>query len=296
MLSIKDQIAVVKGAMKGAVEGALLARRIGTYKVVAGTNRNGDPSALIAAVKGALSASRIGTYEVAAGTSGGGDPSALNLYFWNAHISSALHVALHICEVVVRNAVAEALELKYGPGWAWSPAFERSLPDPSGKYSPRRDLHQARHKATTVGKVIPELKLAFWQHMFTRRHDRRLWNPYLLRVMPGLDASKSVSLLREGIYEDLKEIRTLRNRIAHYEPILEHDLADDFTRITRLIAYRSQVMADLMISQCESQVREMIKKRPTARPSLFSLRRILSGIQAVILFLCQKLAILGCRG
>lgn len=221
-----------------------------------------DQPVLIVAVKAALSAPRIDTYEVATGTSGDGDPSALNLYFWNAHISSSFLVPLHICEVVIRNAVAEALELKYGLGWAWSPAFEQSLPDPSEGYSPRRDLRHARRKATTVGKVIPELKLAFWQHMFTRRHDRRLWELYLLKVMPGLDASKSVRLLRKGIYDDLKEIRALRNRIAHYEPTLKHDLADDFMRITRLIAYCSQVMADLMTSQCESQVRDMIKRRP----------------------------------
>lgn len=216
----------------------------------------------IAAVKGALSAPRIGTYEVAAGTNGNEDPSALNLYLWNAQISGAFLAPLHICEVVVRNAVANALEPKYGAKWAWSPAFEQSLPFLPGKYSPRQDLVNARRKAHTVGKVIPELKFAFWQRMFTSRHDVRLWETYLLQVMPGLDASKPVKQLRRLIYDDLEEIRALRNRIAHHEPILTRNLADDFTRITRLIAYRSQVTADWMTSHHEKQLQAMLQKKP----------------------------------
>lgn len=216
----------------------------------------------ISAVKGALSAPRIGTYEVAAGTNGDEDPSALNLYLWNAQISGAFLAPLHICEVVVRNAVADALERKYGAKWAWAPAFEQSLPFPSVGYSPRQDLFNAQRNARTVGKVVPELKFAFWQRMFTSRHDVRLWDTYLLQVMPGLDASKPISQLRRGIYDDLEEIRALRNRIAHHEPILTRNLAQDFTRIVRLIAYRSQVTADWMTSHHENQVQEMLQNRP----------------------------------
>jgi len=216
----------------------------------------------IAAVKDALSAPRIRTYEVAAGTCGSEDPSALDLYLWNAQISGAFLAPLHICEVVIRNAVADALEPKYGEKWVWSPAFEQSLPSPSSGYSPRQDLLNARRNARTVGKVIPELKFAFWQRMFTSRHDERLWHPYLLQVMPGLDSSKPANQLRKSIYDDLEEIRSLRNRIAHHEPILTRNLSDDFIRITRLISYRSQLTADWMTSHNETQIQAMLQSKP----------------------------------
>lgn len=216
----------------------------------------------IAAVKSALSAPRISTYEFAAGTVDNEDPSALDLYLWNAQISGAFLTPLHICEVVIRNAIADALEKKYGPRWPWAPAFEQSLPSPPVGYSPRQDLFNARRKAHTIGKVIPELKFAFWQRMFTSRHDARLWNTYLFHIMPGLDPSKQVNELRADIYKDLEEIRSLRNRIAHHEPILTRNLANDFIRITRLIAYRSQATADWMTADNEQKIQMMLQNKP----------------------------------
>ncbi|WP_246183114.1 hypothetical protein [Mycolicibacterium grossiae] len=41
-----------------------------------------------------------------------------------------------------------------------------------------------------MGKVIPELKFVFWENLFTRRHDGRLWNRHLRTVLPNLDASQ----------------------------------------------------------------------------------------------------------
>lgn len=216
----------------------------------------------IAAIKAALSAARIGTYETAAGTQGDEDPSALDLYLWNAQVSGAFLSPLHICEVVIRNAVADALEPKYGARWPWAPGFEQSLPSPAAGYNPRQDLFNARRNAHTVGKVIPELKFVFWQRMFTSRHDTRLWNTYLLQVMPGLDASKPIGDLRKAIYDDLEEVRALRNRIAHHEPILARNLAEDFDRITRLIAYRSQPTADWMLTHHQAQVQAMLQAKP----------------------------------
>lgn len=35
---------------------------------------------------------------------------------------------LQICEVAIRNAVVEAIELVHGPNWPWSRGFRRSLP------------------------------------------------------------------------------------------------------------------------------------------------------------------------
>lgn len=79
-----------------------------------------------------MSAARMGTFEVAAGVQSDDDPAALLLYAWNAEVSGAFLAPLHVCEVVVRNAVSDALEALYGPRWPWSATFERSLPDPMG--------------------------------------------------------------------------------------------------------------------------------------------------------------------
>jgi len=126
---------------------------------------------IVSAVKKALSSARMSTYEVAVAHN---DIATLALYAWNAQVSAALLAPLHICEVVVRNAVSDTLEAIYGARWPWSNGFEQSLPDPRLGYSQRKDLQQARSRAQTTGKVIPELKFVFWQKMFTGRYDARV--------------------------------------------------------------------------------------------------------------------------
>jgi hypothetical protein len=197
----------------------------------------------IDAVRAALSPARMRTYEVAAGVKTGDDLAALILYAWNAEVSGALLVPLHVCEVVTRNAVADALEAIYGPRWPWSPVFEQSLPNSPAGYSPRRDLQSARRGVFATEKVIPELAFVFWQNFFTARYDVRLWGSHLRRVMPNLDPAKTVSALRLAIYRDLERVRRLRNRIAHHEPIFTRPLADDYKTIQTLIAGRCAVTA-----------------------------------------------------
>lgn len=205
-----------------------------------------NQKAIIDAVKATLSPARMGTYEAAVRIQSDNDSAALVLYAWNAKVSSALLAPLHICEVVIRNTVSDALEVLYGNRWPWSPTFERSLPDPPKGYSPRRDLQSARHSARTAGKVIPELKFVFWQKMFTGRHDDRIWDQHLYRVMPNLNLSQSVQMLRHSVYQDLEQLRMLRNRIAHHEPIFSRNLANDYKKIHDLVAYRCVVTAKWM--------------------------------------------------
>ena len=151
----------------------------------------------IHAIRQALSFARIGTFEASVTIVGDANSRALALYAWNARISAALLAPLHICEVVMRNAVSDAVEEGHGSRWPWQIGFEQSLPSPRTGYDPQRDLQNARSRAPTTGKAIPELKFVFWQKMFARRHDQRLWEPYLRQILPNLSPGKPVSQLRQ---------------------------------------------------------------------------------------------------
>ncbi|EIA4658306.1 hypothetical protein SDD15_004484 [Salmonella enterica] len=193
-------------------------------------------------IKASLSAARVGTYETYVGGHAGVDQTkkALNLYMWNAQVSAAFLVPLHICEVVTRNALSEVLEKIYGQRWPWSAGFERSLPDPVRGYSPKKDLINARRFQPTTGKIIPELKFVFWQKLLTSRFDQRLWNTDIFLAFPNAaGAGLSTANVRQNIYDDLENIRKLRNRIAHHEPIITRPLEDDFSRIKRVVAYKN---------------------------------------------------------
>ncbi|RQS19467.1 hypothetical protein DIE06_12380 [Burkholderia sp. Bp8998] len=202
----------------------------------------------------------MATFDAVARPSNDQDMASLQLYAWNAAVSGALLPVLHVCEVAVRNAVSDVLEAVYGPRWPWSPGFERSLPRSRTGYSQWNDLTSARQGVTTVGKVIPELKFVFWQKMFTVRNDTRLWDPHLRRVFPNLDASTSVAAHRQMIYGQLEDIRKLRNRIAHHEPIFTRNLLQDYSTIMSLVHHRCNLTA-MWVSQSQI-VLATIKAKP----------------------------------
>jgi len=211
------------------------------------------------AIKIALSHARIATYERAI-TARRCDISCLQLYIWNAQLSGAFLIPLHICEVVIRNAVAQAIKLKYGPHWPCSQAFLKSLPSSPKSYNPKRDLKHVSHNTQTPDIVIPKLSFIFWQQMFTQRHLARLWEPHLGNVMPHLNKSKEIRAQLKDIYSDLEIVRTLRNRIAHHEPIFTRDLESDITRILNLISYRCQTTADWTFKH--QKVHQLLQSKP----------------------------------
>lgn len=204
-------------------------------------------------IKAALSAARLGTFEAAILPPGPVLTGALALYAWNAQVSAAMLAPLHMCEVVIRNAVSEALATVYGPQWPWSHVFEASLPNPRVGFNARRELMRSRAHQLSTGKVIAELKMVFWQKMFTARFDTRIWNPHLRTVMPYLDQIKTVQDLRRLIHTDLEQLRELRNRIAHHEPIFKRTLVSDFTKIQELIAFRCPTTSAWMVKNQQAQ-------------------------------------------
>lgn len=192
------------------------------------------------AVQAALSAPRLSTYLRA---TEGDMNHALDLYGWNARISSALMLPAHFAEVSTRNAVADALTTVYGPRWPWSPSFAGSLPNPSRGYNQRGDLANESRRTTTEGKVIAELEFVFWQKMFTSRHDERVWSSQIRAQFPHA-TEPAPDALRARVYADLEVIRALRNRIAHHEPIFSRDLGSDLAKLVDLVEMRSAEVAD----------------------------------------------------
>ena len=186
-----------------------------------------------AAVTSAISATRMGTYLNATGFGAGA--TSLDIYVWNALVSGAFFSVLHVCEVVVRNAIAHALELKYGPNWPWDPGFDRSL----SKWS-KNELLSAKQRTQigSTGKVIAELKFAFWCQLFTARQDQHIWNAHLHTVFPLLPLPLTVAMGRKMLYDDMEALRGFRNRIAHHEPIFAYPLAEHHARIQRLVNLR----------------------------------------------------------
>jgi hypothetical protein len=192
-----------------------------------------------------ISAPRFATYLQAMGND---RERALALYEWNLILSSAFIVPLQVCEVAVRNGVAEAVEKVHGANWPWSNGFLRSLPRPKRAfdYHPDHDLRSVAARQPTTGKVIAELKFAFWEQIFTAGQDGRMWLAHFRASFPGAPLATPIPVARSTARDHLGAIRKLRNRIAHHEPIFTRNVADDYSRIHEMFGWRSQTAAAWM--------------------------------------------------
>lgn len=191
---------------------------------------------------------------------------ALELYRWNAQISSALFTCIQVCEVVIRNAVSEALCNTYGNQWVWDATFSGRLPtywkNTLQSVANKRNNRNVRKRIDTIDKAIPEFTFAFWQSIFTSRFDVDIWNNQLTIILPNIGSSQNISVanLREQVYRDMDKIRELRNRIAHHETITKRNLQDDLDTIMKTIGYRDQDTLDWLLGY--EQVSGLLRNRP----------------------------------
>lgn len=172
---------------------------------------------------------------------------ALEFYIWNVQLSAAFMVPLQLCEVAVRNGVVEAIEKVHGASWRSAVGFVRSLPHLNRPgYQPQNDLREQAAKQPSAGKVVAELKFAFWQHMFTKGQDARLWLPHFVNCFPGYNAALTVKQARASMHHELGLVRSFRNRIAHHEPIFTRNLVAEYERVRQLVEWRRPSVAAWM--------------------------------------------------
>jgi hypothetical protein len=69
-------------------------------------------------------------------------------------------------------------------------------------------------RASAPGKVIAELKFAFWVGLVGPQYDATIWRKCLYKAFRSVGGKR-----RKDIHSRLNALRRFRNRIAHHEPI-----------------------------------------------------------------------------
>lgn len=170
----------------------------------------------------AMSTARFTTYLDVAGT----EQRACQLYTWNTAVSAALYGPLQAVEVVLRNAVHQSLSATHGQRWFKDGTVLRP-PDVREVDSATQRLYD-KGKQPAPGRVIAEMSLGFWVGLFANAYDETLWRTHLHRMFSPRPKR------RHELFEMLDRLRTLRNRIAHHEPIFQRRLRDDYDRLVRI--------------------------------------------------------------
>jgi hypothetical protein len=156
----------------------------------------------------------------------GDEERALQLYEWNIRVGHAfLRDASHF-EIALRNAYDQAIMKKWHHRLHWlldpsSPVRRPLWRTVKGKRldvnAPNRSsifeaIRKAGGKTATPNRLVSQLSFGFWANLADSAHEQDLWIPYLYYAWPKGTA-------RSKIDQVTHVIASLRNRIAHHEPV-----------------------------------------------------------------------------
>lgn len=143
------------------------------------------------------------------------DREALALYQVNGELSKHIHEVIGGFEVTLRNSVSTAISghLERDDWYRCRPFLQKL------EKSRRDNIREVRSRLTsdrrehTTGRVVAGLSFHFWVSMHEAKYRDFIWTPFLHKMWPPK------SNLRR-FHKDLLKTRDFRNRIAHYEPII----------------------------------------------------------------------------
>ena len=191
---------------------------------------------LYPAFEDTLSSDRFSTY---LGWSNGDRDRAIHLYTLNTKISESLCTPLHMLEVALRNRVHQVMSACHGPTWYDQEAHQANPVQAGMLLKARQDMVDAK-KEEASGRMIAALTFGYWTAMFGKEYED-LWQTTLKDIARREDGK---GLTRKAFSKPLAPIRTLRNRIAHHEPILYWTLPKHYEAVLQLTAWLSPVAAE----------------------------------------------------
>ena len=190
-----------------------------------------DP-AIVKSMKDSLSGPRFARYLDAARQN---DADALALYQWNALLSQSLYIYIQCWEVCLRNKIDGFLRWKYSANWPYDQVKTlrgMTIGDRRRVDETRQRQEQLRaSKRVSTDAIVADLSAGFWVSQLSGSYEIPYsWRYNLVRVFPcepKLDAKTAWGLCERAL--------SLRNRVAHHEPIFHLDLELAHEELRRLV-------------------------------------------------------------
>lgn len=173
---------------------------------------------------------------------------AMTLYRYNLKLSQEMFTLISCFEVSLRNKINKEMVAIFGNDWL------RDFILPGGRFDtdPRVDGTRKIIKKAYEGlirshnyshtKLLAEMEFGVWKFMFNNV-QYRIANRCLLNIFPNKPTSTAQHQYDNTfVFNDLKVINTIRNRIAHHEAIClgnpvcidTQGVLDCYARIMRL--------------------------------------------------------------
>jgi len=168
-----------------------------------------------------ISAERMSRYVEACG---GNTRKAMTLYRYNVELAQTVFPVIGFFEVALRNAINVELTIALGNEWLKDSCLPGGIFNIPNAHKTCDIISNAYHRLLRDGlyshtKLLAEMEFGVWKYMFSPVQYRQTGR-ILLRIFPNRPRS-SVQMQYNSsyVFNELDKINTLRNRIAHHEPI-----------------------------------------------------------------------------
>lgn len=149
---------------------------------------------------------------------------AMTLYRYNIYLSEDMFAIICHFEVALRNAIDNHLTPILGNDWIRNSVMQDGVFTLPVLHSTRDIIYHAYKKllkndSYSHTKLLAEMDFGVWKYMFSPIQYRQTGQS-LLQIFPYKERSSvTIQYNHSFIFNELDRINTLRNRIAHHEPI-----------------------------------------------------------------------------
>ncbi len=162
--------------------------------------------------------------------------SKYELFILISEISAALWVHIMAFETTLRDFISENLQRIYGViNWWLVPNLLSRSDLKDINYAIKR--LNGRQLPISNENIVANLSFSFWVELLSKRYHQKIWMK-LVKFFPAYPGR------REDFYNKAREIRNLRNVIAHHGPILRRDLFRDHTYLHEITALLDPELAN----------------------------------------------------
>ena len=149
---------------------------------------------------------------------------AMTLYRYNLQLSQEAFTIISCFEVALRNAIDANLTAFLGAEWLKDSIMGNGIFTNPTMFKSFDIINHAYNKLRSSGsyshsKLLAEMEFGVWKYMFSPI-QYRLTGRRLLRIFPNKARSTpEIQYNHSYVFNELDKINTLRNRIAHHEPV-----------------------------------------------------------------------------
>ncbi len=155
---------------------------------------------------------------------GGDKAKTITLYRRNTVAALEMFAVVGAFEVALRNAIDKIMTTNFGTDWLRDAILPGGIFDTPQCRDHARIIRAAYDKMNRQGSyththLLSKMEFGIWKYMFSSPQFRASGR-VLLRVFPNKPTStRTVQYNNTFIFNELDHLNSLRNRIAHHEPI-----------------------------------------------------------------------------